>query len=89
MNLNSAGILICDDSILARKQLKNIIMLVGNPTFYEAENGEMAVEVYKDKKPELVFLGIVMPKINGIEALKQMREIYHDGRVVMVSSVGT
>ena len=47
MRLDNAKILISDDSILARKQLKDFISKYGTPTFFEASNGQDAIDIYK------------------------------------------
>ena len=47
MRIEDVGILICDDSILARKQLKDVISTLGTPNFYEAADGVYAVKKYK------------------------------------------
>ena len=49
MRLDNAKILISDDSILARKQLKDFISKYGTPTFFEASNGQDAIDIYKRK----------------------------------------
>ena len=53
MKIDEAKILISDDSILARKQLKDIISSLGTPTFVEASNGQAAIDKYKEEKPDL------------------------------------
>lgn len=47
MMLNGIKILIGDDSILARKQLKDIVSTYGTPVFLEASNGQDAIDLYK------------------------------------------
>lgn len=89
MNINNASILICDDSILARKQLKDIILKVGTPTIIEASDGEKAVVFYKKYKPDFVFLDIVMPNMDGNAAIEQIMEFDPNAKIVVVSSVGT
>ena len=89
MNINEAKILICDDSILARKQLKDIIAQEGTPTIYEATDGEGAIELYKQNKPDLVFLDIVMPKKDGNIAINEIMAFDKDAVIIIVSSVGT
>jgi len=89
MDINTAKILITDDSILARKQMKDIILSIGNPVFIEASNGEEAVEMYKENKPDLVFLDIVMPKKDGTTAIKEIMEFDQNATIVICSSVGT
>ena len=46
MQLDDLKILICDDSILARKQMKDIINSIGSPTIIEAANGQLAIDMY-------------------------------------------
>lgn len=89
MDINTAKILICDDSILARKQLKDVILTIGAPTIFEAKDGEESIEIYKTEQPDLIFLDIVMPKVDGKEVLKQILEQNPKAKVVIVSSVGT
>ena len=50
MKLDDAKILISDDSILARKQLKDAILSMGKPTFIENSNGQDAIDSYKKEK---------------------------------------
>ena len=72
MNINDCKILICDDSILARKQIKDIIATLGSPTILEASDGQTAIDIYKNEKPTLVFLDIVMPKKDGNIAIEEI-----------------
>ena len=89
MAIDDMKILICDDSILARKQLKDIVGTLGNPTFIEAPDGEVAIQKYKDEKPDLVFLDIVMPKKDGNIAIQEIIGFDPNATIVIVSSVGT
>ena len=72
MRLDNAKILISDDSILARKQLKDFISKYGTPTFFEASNGQDAIDIYKKEKPNLSFLDIVMPVKDGNAAIREI-----------------
>lgn len=89
MKLDDAKILICDDSILARKQLKDIIANYGTPTFLEATNGQDAIDFYKKESPQLVFLDIVMPVKDGNAAIREIVNFDKDADIIIVSSVGT
>lgn len=89
MTLDNAKILIGDDSILARKQLKDIIHGYGTPTFFEASNGQDSIDIYKKEKPDLVFLDIVMPVKDGNAAIREIIEFDNDADIIIVSSVGT
>ena len=87
--LNNFIVLICDDSILARKQLKDIISTLGNPTFIEASDGQEAIDKYKANKPDMVFLDIVMPKKDGNIVISEIIEYDPNAAIIIASSVGT
>lgn len=89
MSIDNGKILICDDSILARKQIKDIISIIGNPTIIEASDGEGAIQLYKEHKPDLVFLDIVMPKKDGNIAIEEIMDYDKEAVIIIVSSVGT
>ena len=89
MSIENAKILITDDSILARKQLKDIISTLGSPVFIEAVDGQDAIDKYKESKPDLVFLDIVMPKKDGNAAIREIMEFDSKANIIIASSVGT
>ena len=74
MNISDMKILICDDSILSRKKFKDCIVNMGCNDIYEAADGEEVVNVYKEVHPNLVFMDIVMPKMDGVSLLKILNE---------------
>ncbi len=81
-------VLIVDDTAFMRKLLRNILFSGGFDIVGEAENGKQAVEMYKQLKPDLVMLDIVMPEMNGIEALKAIKQIDPNAKVIMCTAVG-
>jgi two-component system chemotaxis response regulator CheY len=81
-------ILIVDDTLFMRTLLKNILFSGGHTIVGEAGDGEDAVAKYKELKPELVTMDVVMPKMNGIEALKAIRTLDGAAKVVMCTAVG-
>lgn len=82
-------ILICDDSITIRKKLQGAISIDENIEFYEAKNGLEAIEKYKEVTPNIVFMDIIMPECDGIEALINIMQHDSKAKVIMLSSVGT
>ncbi|MHC1685904.1 MAG: response regulator [Clostridiaceae bacterium] len=89
MSESLVKILICDDSILMRKKLKDSLALCGSFEVLEATDGEKAVEVYKENSPSLVFMDIVMPVKDGITAVSEIKAFDEKAKVVMASSSGT
>jgi len=89
MKISDITVMVCDDSPLVRKKLSEILARIGIVNIIYAEDGEQAVSQYKEKKPDLVFMDIVMPKKTGIEALREIRALDGEARIVMASTVGT
>lgn len=54
---------------------------------YKAENGPSAIQMVKEIKPQLVLLDIMMPGMNGIDTLKEIKKIDPDVPVIMVTGV--
>ena len=87
---NLLKVLVCDDSILIRRKLiQNIKIYCDSAVIVEAKDGQMAVDMYIENKPDLVFMDIVMPEKDGIEAVKEIKLIDGNAKVVMASSTGT
>lgn len=80
-----AKILVVDDSQLIRQALVDILKEGGFDKVFEAEDGEKAVEIFNAEKPDLVFLDVIMPSMDGIEVLKEI--VPKGAKVVMVSAV--
>ena len=89
MTVETMKVIICDDSMLARKKIKTALSQIGVTQVFEASDGEQAIAVFKDKRPDITLMDIVMPKIDGVEALKAILAEDPKAKVVMASSVGT
>lgn len=83
------SVLVCDDSMFARKSFCMFISSLGVKNIYEAADGQEAVDQYMEHKPDAVFMDIVMPVITGIDALTKIIEFDPNAKVIMASSVGT
>ncbi len=86
-----ANILIVDDSKFMRKMLSDILTEEGHQIVGEAENAIEATELYKKLKPDLVTLDIIMPEVEGtdaLSALKAMIKVNPQAKIVMVSAMG-
>ena len=89
MDISGKKFLVCDDSILARKQIKDIITEIGEPVIIEAIDGETCVDAYKEHHPDMTFLDIVMPKKDGNIAIQELMDYDKYALIIVVSSVGT
>ncbi len=81
-------ILIVDDSRTSRKILREIFTEAGHEIVAEAENGQDGVEKYSEFKPDIVTLDITMPVLDGLAALKEIKKIDPNAKVVMVTAIG-
>ena len=89
MDKANISILVCDDSILARKNMSGILGALGCTDIREVANGQAAVDAVKEQHTDVVFLDIIMPVKDGITATKEIKEFSPDTAVVICSSVGT
>lgn len=83
-----AKVMICDDAAFMRMMIKDILTKGGYEIAAEAENGLKAVEKYPEVKPDLVLMDITMPDMDGIQALKKIKEIDPSANVIMCSAMG-
>jgi len=74
-------ILLIDDSSLSRNILKRA--LGEEHEFVEANNGMRGLELFYIEHPDLVFLDLTMPGVNGMEILKQLRQIDAKARIII------
>lgn len=84
----SNGILIVDDASFMRMMIKDILTKNNFNVLGEAENGVKAVEKYKELTPELVIMDITMPEMDGIQAVKEIKKINGDAKIIMCSAMG-
>lgn len=80
--------LIVDDALFMRMMIRDILVSVGIEVVGEAENGREAVGEYERLKPDLVTMDIVMPEVDGIEAVKRILEVDPGARIIMCSAMG-
>jgi two-component system chemotaxis response regulator CheY len=82
-------ILIVDDSPFTRSMVRNIIVSNGiSNRIIEAGDGIEAVMKYKEHTPDVVIMDVLMPKADGIQALRAIKKIDPKARVIMISSIG-
>lgn len=84
----SKRILIVDDAAFMRMMIKNILIKNGYEVVGEAENGAVALQMYKELKPDLVTMDITMPEMDGIQGVKSIRALDAAANIIMCSAMG-
>jgi len=79
-------ILLVDDAAIMRMMCKEIFGEDGYEVASEAMDGVQGVEMYKQLRPDVVLMNIVMPEMNGIEAAKKIMEFDADAKILMLSA---
>lgn len=81
-------VMVVDDAAFMRMMLKDILAKNGYEIVGEAENGKVAVDRFKELRPDLVTMDITMPEMDGINAVRDIKRIEPNARVVMCSAMG-
>ena len=84
----SKRIMIVDDAIFMRKVLREILTENGYDVVGEVNRGTDVLEKFKDWKPDLVTMDIMLPGIDGIDAVREIMKVEKDARIVMISALG-
>ncbi|MCR4781985.1 MAG: response regulator [Lachnospiraceae bacterium] len=82
------NVMVVDDAAFMRMMIKDILSKNGYNIVGEAENGKKAVDTYAECKPDLVLMDITMPEMDGIQALKAIRENDPNASIIMCSAMG-
>ena len=87
--MKKKGILIVDDAAFVRVKLKKIISKMDfAEVIGEASNGEDALTLYKDLKPDLVTMDLIMPNRDGIQAIEDIMTFDKEANIIVVSAMG-
>jgi two-component system chemotaxis response regulator CheY len=81
-------ILVVDDAAFMRMMIRDILTKNGYEVCGEANDGAQAIEKFKEVKPDLITMDITMPEMDGITALKEIKKLDPNAKVVMCSAMG-
>ncbi|MDF2924713.1 MAG: chemotaxis protein CheY [Paenibacillaceae bacterium] len=81
-------ILIVDDAAFMRMMIRDILTKNGYEVCGEANDGVQAIERFKELRPDLITMDITMPEMDGINALKEVKKIDPNAKVIMCSAMG-
>src|SRR5262245_6505912 len=82
-----AKILVVDDAEFLRMRISKMLIGQGH-TIIEPDNGQNAVTVYKSERPDVVLMDITMPEMDGLSALKEVKALDPQAKVVMLTALG-
>ncbi|MGI6648207.1 MAG: response regulator [Bacillota bacterium] len=81
-------ILVVDDAAFMRMMIKDILTKNGYTIVGEAENGLVAIERFLELRPDLVTMDITMPELDGISAVREIRKIDPQAKIIICSAMG-
>ncbi|MDG3008245.1 response regulator [Paludisphaera mucosa] len=80
-------LLVVDDALFMRRLIGTVAREAGWEVAGEAADGSQAVAMYPELRPDLVTMDLVMPVMGGLEALKKIRELDPEAKVVVITAV--
>jgi two-component system, chemotaxis family, chemotaxis protein CheY len=80
-------LLVVDDALFMRKMISGVAAEAGWEVVGEAGDGSAAVSLYQQLRPDLVTMDLVMPVMGGLEALRQIRALDPDAKVIVVTAL--
>ena len=82
------NVLIVDDLTFIKMVLKDLVEKAGFRVVGEASDGEEAVRMFEEKRPDIVLMDITMPKMDGLTALQRILDKDPEAKVIMCSALG-
>lgn len=80
-------LLIVDDALIIREMIKDVVVADGWSVVAEGSDGNEAVELYREHRPDVVTLDLVMPEYDGLHALREIMASDPAARVLVVSAI--
>ncbi len=80
-------VLLVEDNALTRYTIKSLLLKLGHEVVGEAEDAQSAVKCFRELKPDVVFLDLILPGKSGVEVLEDLRAVDPAARIVVVTAV--
>lgn len=81
-------VLVVDDTMIMRRNLKTILKDLGHTEVLEARTGMEAIELYDQFIPDLVTMDIAMPHMDGVSVVKELKDRDPNVKIIMVTARG-
>jgi two-component system chemotaxis response regulator CheY len=82
------NVLVVDDTAFMRLMLKNILIQNGCNIIGEASDGDEAIRKCHELEPDVVFMDITMPNVDGITATREILKHYPETKIIICSAMG-
>ncbi|MBW7455116.1 response regulator [Paenibacillus sepulcri] len=86
--MNGIKVMVVDDTAFMRMMMRGLLESLGLEVVAEAGNGIEAVNLYKRVRPQLVTMDITMPEMDGVSALKNIKQVDPAAKIIMCSAMG-
>lgn len=88
-NSNSKKIMVVDDVDMMQNILYHLLVKLDHDVVCQAKDGLEAVEMYKKFNPDLVMMDIMMPNMDGLNAIKHIKELDESAKIIVVSALSS
>ncbi len=85
---NKVKAMVVDDSQFMRNQVIKMLTSLDIEICCQAPTGSLAIELYSQYKPDIVTMDITMPDLDGLSALKKIKEFDKSARIIMITAIG-
>ncbi len=89
ISILKSSILIVDDSDYIKAITSTLLKREGFTNIFVASDGISALEKFKEINPDIVILDIMLPKMNGLDVLLEMRKLNPQAKIIVISSLAT
>lgn len=80
-------LMIVDDSNIIRNRIERSLRDLNIEVVATADNGEVAIQLFKEHHPDLITMDLTMPKVDGLECIQQIKALSADVSILVVSAL--
>jgi len=80
-------VLLVDDNLMTRRMIGDFLGEIGHEVVGEAGDGDSAIKIFSELRPQAVLLDIIMPGRSGVEVLEEMHKLDQAAKIIMITAV--